>query len=100
MRTLISILAGIVTHILLFTYLSGRTTCAVTIQVERSPQPGDCFVRFWDNLRITYPGGLPVTDTWGQVLSPPFLIPAVAGLLMGVILWAAWARKQRPRPSA
>jgi hypothetical protein len=114
-RTLISILAGIVTHILLFTYLSGRTTCAVTIQVERSPQPGDCFVRFWDNLRITYPGdlfltdarskvtypgGLPVTDTWGQVLSPPFLIPAVAGLLMGVILWAAWARKQRPRPSA
>ena len=109
MRTLVSILAGIVTHILLFTYLSGRNTCAVTIGGEGDAQVGDCFMTVWDNLRFTYPGGLfltdvqgkvapprdlPVTHTWQQFLSPPFLIPAVAGLLVGLILWAVWARKQ------
>jgi hypothetical protein len=108
-RTLVSILAGIVTHIVLFTYLSGRTTCAVTIGGEGDAQVGDCFMTVWDNLGITYPGGLfltdvqekvthpgglPMTDTWQQFLSPPFLIPAVAGLLVGLVLWAVWARRQ------
>lgn len=63
---------------------------------------------FWDNMRISYPGalfmtdvqekiahpeGLPVTDAWRQALTPPFLVPAVAGLLVGLLLWAVWARK-------
>jgi hypothetical protein len=107
-RTLVSIFAGIFTHITLFTYLSARTTCAVTVRVERAPQVGDCLMTFWDNMRISYPGalfmtdvqegitppgGLPVTDAWRQVLTPPFLVPAVAGLLVGLLLWAVWARK-------
>jgi hypothetical protein len=108
MKTLISILAGIVTHILLLTYLSGKTTCAVTISVEGDAQVEECVMTFWDSLRMSYPGGLflteaqegiaypdglPVSDTWKQFLSPPFLIPAVAGLLVGLILWGLWARK-------
>src|ERR671915_661881 len=110
MKTLISILAGIVTHILLFTYLSGKTSCAVTISGEGDAQVGVCVMTFWDNLRVTYPGGLfltevqeriaspdglPVSDTWRQALTPPFLIPAMAGLLVGLILWALWARSRQ-----
>ena len=63
---------------------------------------------FWDNMRISYPGalfmtdvqekiadpgGLPVTDAWRQTLTPPFLVAAVAGLLVGLLLWAVWARR-------
>jgi hypothetical protein len=106
-KTLTSILAGIVAHILLFTYLSGRTTCAVTLGAEdTNPQVGKCVMRIWNGFKVTYPGaffadtqvqvphpgGVPVLDTWKQFLSPPFLIPAVAGLLVGLILWTIWAR--------
>jgi hypothetical protein len=113
MKSLISILAGIVTHILLSTYLSGRTTCAVRVGAEGiDPQVGRCVMRLWNGFKITYPGaffadtqvqvphpgGVPAMDTWKQFLSPPFLIPAVAGLLVGMILWAVWARRH-PHPS-
>ena len=109
-KALISILAAIVTHILLFTFLSGRTTCAVTLGAEDiDPQVGRCVMRIWNGFKITYPGaffagtqvqvphpgGAPVMDTWNQFLSPPFLIPAVAGFFVGLILWAAWARSGR-----
>jgi hypothetical protein len=102
-KTLISILGGIVTHILLFTYLDGRTTCAVTVGAEDiDPQVGRCVMRIWDGFKVTYPGtqaalsspGGSVSESWRQLLTPPFLIPGVAGLLVGVILWAAWARRQ------
>jgi hypothetical protein len=88
MKTLITILAGIVTHSVVFTYLSDRTLCAARLADGGGERFGECVMRVLPRFPLTWHA-----DTWSIVFLPGYLIAAVAGLLVGLILWAIWARR-------
>jgi hypothetical protein len=92
-KALVSILAGIVTHSLLFAYLAGRTTCAARISSLGYEDLGKCVMRVspdFDRIsfHITWDAG-----DWPITFLPGYAIPAV-GLVVGLILWATWARRE------
>lgn len=99
-RSLVTILAGIVTHSVVFTYLADRTTCAARVSATaRGPDLGKCVMRVLPDfdptesrmvLRITWD-----SDTWPVTFLPGYVIAGAAGLLVGVILWGLWARRSR-----
>ena len=97
MKPLISILAGIVTHSVVFTYLADRTTCAARITSARFRELDKCVMTVLPDFdptssrvifHITWDG-----DTWPTTFLPGYVIAAVAGLLVGLMLWALWARR-------
>ena len=98
MKTLISILAGIVTHSVVFTYVADRTTCAARVSASaKGPDLGKCVMTVLPDfdptesrviLHLTWD-----SDTWPISFLPVYVTAAVAGLLVGLILWAAWARR-------
>jgi hypothetical protein len=96
MKSLISILAGVVTAGLFFAYLGTGTSCLVShpLGVQGREVYEECVMRVLPGYSITWDGG-----AWPYPFLPAYLLPAVTGLLVGLILWAVWARRQGPHSS-
>jgi hypothetical protein len=89
-KTLISILAGMVIAGFVFVYLGVRTTCIVRTTVNGAEEQdyGPCVMTVLPDYHINYAG-----DSWPHAFLPVYVMAAAAGLLVGLILWAVWARR-------
>jgi hypothetical protein len=86
-RRIITLLAGLLTTIVLFIYLAGRTSWLERFVAGERVWVGDCVMRVLPGYRITYPGDWPIPPE-----VPVIALSASAGLLVGLILWVTWAK--------
>jgi hypothetical protein len=88
MKNIISVLAGMLIFVLLFSYWLGKATCPVMTRPEGPPEPaGRCVLILLPGVNLTYPPG------WPRLLSPAILIATVAAILVAVVLERALARR-------
>jgi hypothetical protein len=85
MKSLISILAGMVRSFLAFTYFRGRMTCDPLFNGSDVIVARRCLTPLWN--------GVAIRSTGSGMQGGPLLIAGVAGLLVGLMLWAVWARR-------